>query len=113
MGSPARRSQAPKAASSTAPAVRVPMTSALAQPPWPARTSAHTTATTPPVTSVTPARSNRSAAPWVSGSSRSASGRAAAPMGTLIQKIQCQSRPWVTAPPMIGPRATASPASPP
>ncbi len=35
------------------------------------------------------------------------------PIGTLIQKIQCQSMPCVMAPPMIGPNATARPARPP
>ena len=34
-------------------------------------------------------------------------------MGTLTQKIQCQSRPWVTAPPTSGPLATARPPIPP
>ena len=34
-------------------------------------------------------------------------------MGTLIQKIQCQSIPSVMAPPISGPEATASPARPP
>ena len=31
------------------------------------------------------------------------------PMGTLIQKIQCQLRPSTMAPPTSGPRATARP----
>ena len=31
----------------------------------------------------------------------------------MIQKIQCQSRPWTTAPPTSGPPATASPLIPP
>jgi len=70
-------------------------------------------ATTLPVRSTTPGRSSRSGTPWLSGSIRIASGRATTPIGTLIQKIQCQSMPWVTAPPTIGPIATASPASPP
>ena len=34
-------------------------------------------------------------------------------MGTLIQKIQCQSRPVTTAPPSTGPAPTASPMMPP
>ena len=34
-------------------------------------------------------------------------------MGTLSQKIQCQLIPPATAPPTIGPAATASPAIPP
>jgi hypothetical protein len=113
IGSLTRCSQAAKASSRAAPPARQLMISALAHPAWSARTRAQTMATTPPVTSVTPSGSSRSWAPWLSGSSRIASGRAAAPIGTLIQKIQCQSIPWVTAPPMIGPSATASPASPP
>ena len=35
------------------------------------------------------------------------------PIGTLIQKIQCQLSPWVTAPPTSGPPATARPLIPP
>ena len=35
------------------------------------------------------------------------------PIGTFTQKIQCQFSPWVTAPPISGPLATASPATPP
>ncbi len=35
------------------------------------------------------------------------------PIGTLTQKIQCQFRSWVTAPPISGPLATARPATPP
>jgi hypothetical protein len=35
------------------------------------------------------------------------------PTGTLTQKIQCQLRLWVMAPPMSGPLATAKPATPP
>ena len=31
----------------------------------------------------------------------------------MTQKIQCQLSPWVTAPPISGPQATASPATPP
>ena len=38
---------------------------------------------------------------------------AASPIGTLTQKIQCQSRPSVTAPPTSGPLAMATPAMPP
>ena len=35
------------------------------------------------------------------------------PIGTLIQKIQCQFAPCTTAPPTSGPPAIASPAMPP
>ena len=34
------------------------------------------------------------------------------PIGTLIQKIQCQEASWITAPPTSGPRATAMPLMP-
>ena len=37
---------------------------------------------------------------------------ASAPTGTLIQKIHCQARPSVTAPPIIGPPSTARPVRP-
>src|SRR5262249_61478675 len=56
---------------------------------------------------------SRSRAPWLSGRSRSDSRTATTPIGALIQKIQCQLMPWVTAPPTNGPAATAAPASPP
>ena len=35
------------------------------------------------------------------------------PIGTLIQKIQCQLSAWVMPPPISGPLATARPAMPP
>ena len=41
--------------------------------------------------------------------SRSASGAASRPTGTLSQKIHCQASPSTTAPPTSGPLATASP----
>jgi hypothetical protein len=34
---------------------------------------------------------------------------ASSPIGTLIQKIHCQSRPSITSPPTSGPQATAMP----
>ena len=37
----------------------------------------------------------------------------ASPIGTLIQKIQCQEMPCTTAPPTSGPSATARPPIPP
>ena len=42
----------------------------------------------------------------------SASGIAARPIGTLSQKIQCQSMPSATVPPITGPATTASPVMP-
>ena len=109
----ARVSQARNASSSRDPASSVARISGLDQPASFARTSAHTIATTPAVRSVTPVRSRRSGAPWLSGSSRAARATAIRPTGTLSQKIQCQSSPSVTAPPTSGPAATASPARPP
>jgi hypothetical protein len=47
--------------------------------------------------------------PWLSGILDSTSGIAASPIGTLIQKIHCQSSPFTTAPPRSGPLATATP----
>ena len=58
-----RFSQATKATRRTAPTLSVVTISGLAHPAWLARTSAQTIATTPPVTSPTPARSSRSRAP--------------------------------------------------
>jgi hypothetical protein len=113
IGAAARRSQTRNAAMRTAPATSVPTTSALVQPTVFARTSAQTSATTPAETSATPGRSSRAAAPLLSGSSRAESSTAMTPSGTLAQKIQCQSIPWVSAPPTSGPLATASPARPP
>ena len=47
------------------------------------------------------------------GSTKSASGIARMPTGTLIQKIACQFQPSMIAPPTSGPTATPSPAMPP
>ena len=43
---------------------------------------------------------------------RAASGTSTTPIGTLIQKIQCQEAAWMTAPPTSGPSATAMPLIP-
>ena len=67
-------------------------------------------ATAAPATSGTAGRSRRPAGPRDSGSLTTDSAAAASPTGTLIQKIQCQSRPWTTTPPTSGPPATARPA---
>ena len=50
--------------------------------------------------------------PWLSRSTRAATGIRASPMGTLIQKIQCHEMPSTTAPPTIGPSATPVPLMP-
>src|SRR5581483_7079542 len=72
--------------------------------------SPQVSATAAPATSGTPGRSRRLTGPRDSGSLTSDSAAAATPTGTLIQKIQCQSRPWTTPPPTSGPPATARPA---
>ena len=113
IGSAVRCSHHTNRAISRVPLARQATISALAQPTWLARVSAQTSATTPAVTSPTPARSRRSGAPWLSGRSRVPSSTAARPSGTLSQKIQCQSIVCVITPPTIGPSATARPASPP
>ena len=81
---------------------------------WPPRTRPQSDAAGPggdqhhagQVEAGTRARGLSGSRPW----SRTA---AASPIGTLIQKIQCQFRPWTTAPPTSGPPATASPPIPP
>ena len=113
IGSGTRASQPRNPASRATPRTSAVMTSGLDQPAWPARTSPQTRPSTPAEISATPGRSSRAWAAWLSGSSRSDSRHTATPIGTLTQKIQCQSRPSVTAPPTSGPRATARPASPP
>jgi hypothetical protein len=52
------------------------------------------------------------AGPWLSVSRRAASGTSAAPIGTLIQKIQCHEAICTMAPPTSGPSATAIPLTP-
>ena len=113
IGSGARRSQATKPASSTTPAPSATMTSRLPQPEPGARTRPQAMLAEPAATSTAPGRSSRAAGPRLSASRSLARPAAARPMGTLTQKIQCQSRPWVTAPPTSGPAAMARLASPP
>ena len=50
--------------------------------------------------------------PWLSASIRADSGSRQIPIGTLIQKIQCQDSVCTTAPPTSGPSATAIPLTP-
>ena len=59
--------------------------------------------------SATPGTSSRLSGTRVSGISRSASGAATRPTGTLSQKIHCQASPSTIAPPTSGPQATAIP----
>ena len=61
----------------------------------------------------TPAMSSLSAGPFVSRRWIQASGIVTRPIGTFSQKIHCQAMPVESAPPTIGPIATARPAIPP
>ena len=62
--------------------------------------------------SASPGRSSVPYGPLLSSRRRAASGTTSSPIGTLIQKIQCQEMPCTTAPPTSGPSATAIPLIP-
>ena len=62
--------------------------------------------------STSPGTSNRRLGPRLSLRRSTASGPTTRPTGTLIQKIQCQEMPLITAPPMTGPSATPRPLMP-
>src|SRR5262249_19203299 len=113
IGSDTRRPQTRKAAISTSPRPNAATTSGLPQPASLARTRPQTMPIDPADTNPTPGRSSRVAGPWLSLSRVAERTAATSPMGTLTQKIPCQLRPSVTAPPMTGRRASASPARPP
>jgi hypothetical protein len=66
-------------------------------------------ATAPPDTRIAAGRSSRAALLRLSGNRRIERAAATSPMGTLTQKIQCQSSPLTTAPPIKDPAATARP----
>ncbi len=83
------------------------------QPASPARTRPQAIAIAPPATSGTAGRSSRLALPRLSGRYLADMTAAASPIGTLIQKIQCQLSPCTTTPPTSGPPATAKPPMPP
>ena len=72
-------------------------------------TSPQASATAAVAASTTPGRSSLARGPWLSGSLAADSAAATRPTGTFSQKIQCQSRPCTTAPPMSGPPAIARP----
>ena len=84
----------------------------LVQPSDCARTSPNTIPNAPVEASPRPGRSSVPYGPWLSLSQRIASGSTISPIGTLIQKIQCQEMPCTTAPPTSGPIATAIPLMP-
>src|SRR5919204_457504 len=105
--------QKAKAITKRAPAMNDPSTSPLVQPAALPRTRPQVAPTAPAVMSDTPGTSMREAAPLDSWRKSGDSTVAITPIGTRSQKVQCQSRPCVTAPPMIGPAATPMPAMPP
>src|SRR5262249_37047624 len=113
IGSGAPPSQAAQPAGGGAGGGSAGTPSVRAQPASPPRTRPQRMPPAPTVTSTTPGMSNRVAGPRVSGSRITDSTAVASPMGTLTQKIQCQFRPYTTAPPTRGPAATARPAMPP
>ena len=113
IGAFARSSQATNAATRVAPMTSEPTISGLVQP-WPLpRTSPQTIPNRPALASASPGRSSLPPGPWLSSSRRSASGTSTIPIGTLSQKIHCHAIPSTTAPPTSGPKAIASPPTPP
>ena len=109
IGSAARSSRAMNATSSSRPAVSAPMISRLPQPAEFPRTSPQTIAKAAPLISARPGRSRLVSLPKLSSSRLSTNGIAARAIGTLSQKIHCQSMPSAIAPPTSGPIATAIP----
>src|SRR5262249_23514980 len=93
--------QKAKARTSSAPAGNDPTTSPLLQPAVLPRTKPQVTPNAPTVMSGTPMMSRLEAGPLDSWSTRGDKMVAITPTGTRSQKVQCQSNPWVTAPPMI------------
>ncbi len=111
IGLATRSSQPTNTAVSSTPPTSVPMISALPQPAPFARISAQTMPNTPAVPSTRPTGSRPTAAPAPApaGILIRISGSMTTPIGMLSQKIHCQARPWVIAPPTTGPRPTAIP----
>src|SRR5262249_5337065 len=83
------------------------------QPACPPSTRPQISTPTPLDTNPSAGTSRRALGPWLSWSQIAAPMVARIPMGTFTQKIQCQVRPSVIAPPISGPAATATPAIPP
>ena len=90
-----------------------PSTSVEPQPRVFERTTPQTMQNSPTTATTTPGMSSLSAGPFVSRRWIHASGIVTRPIGTLSQKIHCHAMPVVSAPPTIGPMATARPAIPP
>ena len=109
MGWAALSSQPMKAPASTAPATSAAMISGLAQPRLSARISAQTRPSAPPVASTRPSGSRLAGTRALAVSLVRISGIMTTPIGTFSQKIHCQAMPCATAPPTIGPAATARP----
>jgi hypothetical protein len=107
-----RRSHAMNAIVTTTPASIEPITSSAPQPIAAARTIPQVRPNTAIAASATPTTSSFGRGPKLSRSRDSDSGTTASPIGTLSQKIQCQSAALMTAPPTTGPPATASPPIP-
>ena len=82
------------------------------QPSDCARTIPNTMPNAPAEASARPRRSSVPLGPWLSRRRAAASGSSTRPIGTLIQKIQCQEMLCTTAPPTSGPSATAEPETP-
>ena len=107
-----RRSQAMNTIPTAAPASIGANTSTLPQPMAPARTIPQVSPNAATAARATPMTSSFGRGPKLSRSRDSDSGTTARPIGTLSQKIQCQSAALMTAPPTTGPPATASPPIP-
>ena len=86
--------------------------SGVVQPSACPRTRPKTSAKRPTEARPKPGRSSVRDGPWLSLQHARGDGSRARPMGTLIQKIQCQEMPSTTAPPTIGPSATPVPLMP-
>jgi hypothetical protein len=113
IGSAVRASQARNPRMRTGPRISPVRPCVLAQPAWLPCTSPQIRTPTPPDTRTSAGMSSRLCGPRLSGRHSHAPTPARTPTGTLIQKIQCQFRSCVTAPPTSGPQAIASPVTPP
>ncbi len=109
IGAVARRSYAMNATTAAAPPISVPATIGLVHPSSEAWISPHTSDNAAAAPSTSPGTSMRAGLPSPSATLDRTNGIAPSASGTLIQKIHCQDRPSVTAPPMTGPSTTASP----
>ncbi len=113
IGAGATDSHAMNPASRHPPTTSATRTSGDVHPATGARSTPQTSDPMAPEAVTIPIGSSRVRGPYVSGRTRRTATAAARPSGTLTQKIQCQSRPWVTTPPTSGPDATPRPATPP